>query len=546
MLGRLHSMSERITRSWRTPAFALLVVITTLIVKAEVLNAPVESDSGLYAYTAAQILDGLPLFGETPFAFKPPGVYLIDALAMTVLGKTSLAIHVLDTLWTALTAVALAYLLRGMVRGTALVATTVLFVVLYSTPALAGTGNTADAYVGLPTILGVRYLLVAQGPNRRGSATLLAGLMFGVSVLFKQSAAVVPMALVPLLLFFWYRDQVSRSDIARRCALLFAGVAVPVLALVAYTVLQGTFAEMVYEVLIFPYQAATAGRNPVAHPELFARTVVVLGYFLLPISFLGLLSGVLFMRGRIEFARAHAVFIGWFGGALLGATTGAIGSGHYYLPVIAPLCALSAVGLGWLVRARVPGERGFGAREWLAIQLCVVVLMLPALWRDMAEFRRQFLYVYVDHPRPPTTMERLALFVRDRTDPTDYIYGYGSHKYAAVAFFADRRLATRHVSPKMFDGQGYSRGHFLHPSKVKWMPEEIRRNLVERRPRLIFGFQDSDLSGPLYGDLGHWIRENYVDYDRSALPSWLLAPENADVLPIRVWAPEANRSSRAS
>ena len=156
MLARLHSTSDRMPRSWWLPVFVLLVVITTLIVKAELLDAPVESDSGLYAYTAAQILDGLLLFRETPFAFKPPGVYVVDALAMTVLGKTSLAIHVLDALWTALTALALAHLLGGMIRGTALVATTVLFVVMYSTPALAGTGNTADAYVGLPTILGVR------------------------------------------------------------------------------------------------------------------------------------------------------------------------------------------------------------------------------------------------------------------------------------------------------------------------------------------------------------------------------------------------------
>ena len=59
---------------WTYPAFVLLVTAATFLLKSERFFAPVDSDSGLFAYTASSLLDGAVLFRDTPFAFRLPGV----------------------------------------------------------------------------------------------------------------------------------------------------------------------------------------------------------------------------------------------------------------------------------------------------------------------------------------------------------------------------------------------------------------------------------------------------------------------------------------
>ena len=520
---------------WTCPAFVLLVTAATFLLKSERFFAPVASDSGLFAYTASSLLDGAVLFRDTPFAFRLPGVYLVDALAMTVLGQGSLAIQVLDAAWTGLSALALAYLLRGLFRPSTVVAATMLFLVLVSAPALAESGNTSDAYLVLPTIIAVRYVVFATQPSSTGRALVMAGLAFGFAVLFKQPAILVPTALALALVGLWHRDGLPWSVITRRCALFIASLSLPLLVLVAFTVAEGTFTNMVYEVVVFPLQAAAAGRNPLVKVDLFLRAVEVMGFFLFPAFALCLVSAVVLFQGRVPLRRTHCVLIVWLGGTVLSALASGAGSGHYYLPVVPSMCAFAAIGIEWATS----GEgvlRRYSSRGRLALMAFVVgIMLLPNLARDLSEFQSGFLR-YLRDPPAATSMEQLAQFVRVRTDPADYIYGYGSHKYVSVAFIARRRFATRHVSPKMFDGRGYADGNFPRPDQLSWMPEELQQDIIRNRPKLIFGFTDEALAEAPYADLESWIRANYAQLDPDSLPLSLRLEENEDVLPIRVLA----------
>jgi 4-amino-4-deoxy-L-arabinose transferase-like glycosyltransferase len=507
--------TRRARRVLTIVVFCVSTAAWTLFVKAEGFHEPLESDAGLFAYTAAQMLDGATLFRETPFAFRPPGVYVVDALAMAALGKTSFAIRVGDAVWTVFTALVLAWVLRRLVSTAALAGAIVLFVVVSSAPALDGRGNTSEGYLVLFSIAGVGVLLhAAEAP--RPVALALAGSMFGLALLFKQTAGTVALLVVPLVVVFWLRNGVSRRAVALGLALLAVGVSLPLLVLVGYTAAHGTVRDMAYEVVWMPLQAAMAGRNAAAEPRLFARTMIVVGYFMWPITGLALVSCVLWSTRCMAFTRAHAVLVGWLAGALLGAVAAGIGAGHYYLPAIAPLVAIGALSLHQLA-ARA--ARAAGSVQ-IAVGLTVALALIPVVWRDVSEFRSRFWH-YLDHPRAPTPIERVAEFVRLKTRPDDYVYGYGSHKYVSVAFHAGRRFATRHVSPKIFDGTGYERGQFPHPSTLAWMPREIRRDLMDHRPAIILGVGDADLPEALYGDLGDWIRRNYEVYRGSGTPTEL-------------------------
>ena len=133
-------------------------------------------------------------------------------------------------------------------------------------------------------------------------------------------------------------------------------------------------------------------------------------------------------------------------------------------------------------------------------------------------------------------MESLASFIGERTDPNDYIYGYGSHKYAAVAFVTQRRFATRHVSPKIFDGRGYENQNFPPPERTVWMLEEWQNQIIETEPKFIFALKDSVLADPRLADLASWVSEHYQDVDLEDLPSGFSGGEKPyqAALPVRV------------
>ena len=515
---------------WAIP----FVVLSTFVAKGELIFAPVESDSGLFAYTGMLVLDGALLFRDTPFAFRPPGIYLINALALWLFGHSSLAIHIAHVIWTSFMALALALLLRKFCRPSVLYAVMFLFVVLFSIGAL-GTGNTGDNYLGLPIIIGLYLLIRGQSSSPTGRTSLLVGLMIGLALIFKQPAVFVAITLWPVLLWFWKADGLTRLSIVRRSALFISGVMIPITLLSLYAVMMGVFKDMVFEILLFPLDAISSGRNPISKLSVFSFAGIILGYFLLPATFWCCVIGLGWLRRRLEFTRTHALLISWLAGSLIGVFAHGMPAARYYLPAVPAICAIAGLAMEWCMGSKGPLAKYPSRVRRNVVLILFGLLLAPRVSRDLNEFSAHFLFPQ-EEANTPTVMESLASFIGERTDPNDYIYGYGSHKYAAVAFVTQRRFATRHVSPKIFDGRGYENQNFPPPERTVWMLEEWQNQIIETEPKFIFALKDSVLADPRLSDLASWVSEHYQDVDLEDLPSGFSGGEEPyqNALPVRV------------
>ena len=84
--------------------FLVLAVVT--IIRLRLLNLPLERDEGEFAYGGQLMMQGVSIYKEAyNDALKLPGTCAAYALAMTLLGQTTAAIHAAVILVTLATAV---------------------------------------------------------------------------------------------------------------------------------------------------------------------------------------------------------------------------------------------------------------------------------------------------------------------------------------------------------------------------------------------------------------------------------------------------------
>src|SRR5881398_81297 len=123
-------------------AFAFLIVVT-LLVRLPLLSVPFERDEGEYAYIGWRLGHG-----ELPYRDwidqKPPAIFWIYRLALSLPDDPERAVHLLALMWSAASACALFLLARQfMSHGWATIAAA-LFVVLSAHPLIEGTAANTE------------------------------------------------------------------------------------------------------------------------------------------------------------------------------------------------------------------------------------------------------------------------------------------------------------------------------------------------------------------------------------------------------------------
>lgn len=472
--------------------FALLV----LALRSVTFFHSVENwDESLYLLMARSMLDGHTLYTEI-WDHKPPGIFVLFALAQLAFGRSVLAIRI--AAWLAVTASAtILFLIGRRLRSplTGLVAG-----VLYATYALNDGGLASNVEIFFtPFVLALLHRVVAatarellDRPGRALAIGLLAGIAIQLKYVVVFDFAAFALALAPALLREARLDRPGR--LTRFVAAAAAGALAPFLLCAAIFAASGHFAD--YADANFAANARYVGEVGIDVPKLaFMIVRRVREAFPLWLS-VALAPFVLAMR-RLEADTRRGIVIAlvWAAFAFLGLLAMRRMFAHYFLGLTAPLCLLAAL----VVCAAV--ESGDRTRAETALLLALVLLgpVLRSVEKPVSTGVRTFFHRVVRHePLWGDEPAQVAAYLGPRVGAQDYLY---VADYQPILYYLlPVRIPTRFVLPP-------------HLAAEKWHdltgfdPEGELRAIFAKRPAFVIEAGDGDT--PFYRILHEELARGY-------------------------------------
>lgn len=491
------------------PFVALIGLI--LLIALPVVTYPLGRDQGEFATIGRGLLDG-----KIPYVDlwnpKPPAVFYVYALAMTLFGRTISALRLIDLILFPVIAAALYTIgLRVANRHVGMWAI-VLFGVFYFTETF-WTLTQNDGIALLPMTLAM-LCAIETARVERGSALLAAacGAMLGWTFWFKYPFALLGVPVIALYLSF--RARSGGSIRTRDVIGVVLGGLVVLLGGAGLMVAIGAWDALVESAVV------TSGYTSLSlDPEQFAdgmRTGIY--YRLLQWGLLFLLAGLALpltiRRGWRPF-QSRGLGIGvWLLAGLAIMLVQGKGYDYHWLPMLPPLAVIGAVGV-------VRGIDAISHRNPLRVRLhvgaAVVLLGIAAalLWsralpyltgqEDQAAYFSRFVAGEVSADESL----RVAEFLRERVVPGDSLFIWG---------FRPEVYYMSHLNPAV-------RFIFQFPLVADWYPPEWREETVEvlwaalppyvlvlqvdYMPWVTGSHDDSNTLLQAYPEMNDWLVYNY-------------------------------------
>jgi Dolichyl-phosphate-mannose-protein mannosyltransferase len=232
------------------------ILLFVVILRIRLLDMPFERDEGGFAYIGRHLFSGPPLYNGL-YDNKLPGLYGLYALFVHIFGYSPTGVHLGLLLCNTLSCLLMYRWVCGRFNTRTALAAAGLFAVMSVSPNVFGFAAHATQLL-LPFVFG-GFLLLEKGVNTgRAHWFLFGGLLLGMAVIVKQSAAVFCVfAGLDLLLRYWSEKKSLLSSI-RNAALTAVGVVFPFFLIAAYFASQGRFDDLWLWTIDLPATSGTA------------------------------------------------------------------------------------------------------------------------------------------------------------------------------------------------------------------------------------------------------------------------------------------------
>ncbi|MBW1843620.1 MAG: glycosyltransferase family 39 protein, partial [Deltaproteobacteria bacterium] len=169
-------------------ALALSIGLLVIAIRAPLMDLPLERDEGEYAYIAWRMA-----LGETPyldwFDQKPPGIFFAYRLAASLADNAVVAFRALAAVFSAVSSIALFYLVRALLGAGVGLMSALLFAFLSADPMIHGSIANTELFMLPGIIIATLLVLRAIDSAKTPIATSLgAGIAIGIAIAFKQVA----------------------------------------------------------------------------------------------------------------------------------------------------------------------------------------------------------------------------------------------------------------------------------------------------------------------------------------------------------------------
>jgi Dolichyl-phosphate-mannose-protein mannosyltransferase len=425
------------SRAWTWLAVGVVIAAAAAI-RLRLLDVPLDRDEGEYAYFGQLLLGGVPPYALA-YNLKLPGVYGVYALVLAVFGQTPAAIR-LGLIVVTSAATAGTYLLGARLAGpTVGVAAAAIFAALSLNPKLLGFAAYAEHFALLPIVAGA-LLLWRAARRRRPALVLAAGVLFGLGLLVRQSAALyVAGGVFYLLVADPEAPDRSRGGRGWAVAEFVAGAVLPLALTCVGLLAAGTFRTFWFWVFSYAphYQAdlSTGWRN-------LERTLGAAAPSASVALALAAVGVAAVLRDRHRDRRVFVLAL--TASAILATTLGLQFRPHYFLIALPALALLGGLGLAAL--AELPALGRSGRLGWALPGVLLAVAFGQPLYASRAVLfelapDQVSRAVYGRNPFPESV--EIARYIREHSEANDRIAVVGSEPQ--IYFYSSRRSATGYI-----------------------------------------------------------------------------------------------------
>lgn len=244
---QLASFAGRAQRLYRRgPWFHLVCAAISAVCLLQIVQMRFGRDQGIYAMVAATILDGGMPYRDA-WDFKPPGIYLIYALAQLVFGRNEWGIRIIEalslaSLWPAFRAISKRLAVDERVGALAAA-----LVVLMEAELEFWHTAQPETFGGVLTIWAIALVLHRQGRGK----LLAAGLLLGLASLMKPHFGAGAVVAAVWLALEAKRETGDWTIAWQRGASVLGLAALPALVVVAWFAARGALGELVATLFVF-------------------------------------------------------------------------------------------------------------------------------------------------------------------------------------------------------------------------------------------------------------------------------------------------------
>jgi len=446
----------------------LAMLLFFVFLRLPTLYEPLGRDQGIFATIASGLLEGKIPYRDL-WDHKPPGIYVLYALAFKLLGMGIRSIPLFDGLYTIFTLLLFFKLAKEFFdRNSAYLATLLLTILLSGIFFLGWWGRgQPEVFILLP-LLGMIYLLKpVELRERPSSFILLAGISGGIA--FSLKSTIFPLLFL-IFLFLLIESGINSEGIKKGTlkVLLFSlGVIIALLPFLIFFWVNGALHDVIYSNVTFNLITHINHPFNLDFLKKMINTLYRIGGEI-PFIWLTILILAVYRIGQItkDEKKKGGLLIMWSIGTLLSISIGWWLFYYHFIILIPPLALLASSGLFQLMD-RLPSQ-GRKIHQMSRRPLLYLFISLLSF-----EFLFAYLHSYVSTGITP------ALIGGEKTDQEEIYSRFRVQEFTLkdFSFSEDYRISL------------YLRGHTQKAEKIFiWGWESLIYFLSERKPASRFIF----------------------------------------------------------
>lgn len=450
-----------------------LVLVASALLRARLLEFPLERDEGEYAYAGQLILQGIPPY-KIAYNMKLPGTYAMYALIMAVFGQTTVGIHTGLIVLNSITIILLFLVTRRLVDSTAGIVAAAAYGFLSMAPTFMAFAAHATHFINVFAVAGTLLLLRAADSGRY-LTFLASGVLFGLAFLMKQHAfALVIFGCLASLALDWNTSPFPWWRSLRRGAAFALGAAIPFALCCGILAWHGVLERFWFWTFAYArqyVQRLSFYEGSRMFRETFIGQVV---YFTIQPWLWSALG--LFAIWQRPTERGSARFVSaWLFFSFLATCPGLFFRTHYFIVMIPAVSLL--IGRGFNFVHDLCLSLKFSSRAALGVSVLVFALTnipwgpVRVILFEMSPFEScDFVY----RGNPFVESMEISNFIQKHTAPDDLIAILGSEPQ--IYFYSKRHSATGYIyTYPLVENQPFALD----------MQKEMANEIEEKSPKII-------------------------------------------------------------
>lgn len=267
----------------------VILVAVYLALRINSLDIPLERDEGIFGYAGEVILqNGLPY--KDIFEIKPPVVFYINALALSLFPSSSTGIHAFLCVYNFLTLIVLFFIGKALTRSnTAGFLVAITYAVVSSLPIVQGFTASTEMFLLLP--LSLCLLTMIYGIRKRNIFLIFSSGLFGSITFWTKAPSLSMIAFIGVYFTFFYKPDLSQKPFPLNPVKNFifwsGGFLAFSLLLAGYFLYKGVFDKFIYWSFTHSYLYSKLAETESFLPIIKTRLLRIAGA-----SFFVLIAGI--------------------------------------------------------------------------------------------------------------------------------------------------------------------------------------------------------------------------------------------------------------